>query len=254
MDGNRQRKLLILNYYHVTDVSDNNNSSRIHISYDTFSTHISTLLNWCYYPITMDDLVQFFYNDIDLPSKALLVTFGNGYKDIFTKALPVLKRFNIPAHIFLVSDFLEKEFDLNNSGEPDVRNKLLSLTDIIKLKKTGLISFGSHSRTHKKLTELSDEDLHNEIAGSKFKLEKLIGTEIPSFCYPFGIFNNRIIQSVSDAGYKFAFIPEKTRLKKELDFYSIPLTNMLNKDKDLRLWYKIFMSEKKTYNLIKTGY
>lgn len=253
MDTNSQRKLLILNYYHVTDVSDKNNLSKIHISYDTFSTHISSLLNRGYYPITMDDLVGFFYNDIDIPLKSLLVTFGNGYKDIFTKAFPVLKLFNVPAHIFLISDYLDKEFDPDNTGEPDERNKLLGLIDIIKLKKTGLISFGSHSRTHKKLTELSEEDLHNEIAGSKFKLEKLTGMEIPTFCYPFGIFDEKIIQTVSDAGYKFGFVTENARLKKEFNLYTIPLTNMFNKDKDMRLWCKIFMTERKTYNIVKTN-
>jgi peptidoglycan/xylan/chitin deacetylase (PgdA/CDA1 family) len=72
-------------------------------------------------------------------------------------------------------DYREKEKDL-----------FLSLKDIVRLKQEPLVSFGIHTRSHPVLKCLTDEEIHDEIAGSlDFYLSK-IGDSVPMFSMPFG--------------------------------------------------------------------
>lgn len=63
---------------------------------------------------------------------------------------------------------------------------------------------GSHSMTHQILVQLDDARLEHEVAGSKRMLEEKLGTPVPSFCYPNGDADERVVRAVQDAGYTWA--------------------------------------------------
>lgn len=60
---------------------------------------------------------------------------------------------------------------------------------------------GAHTLTHPDLTKLGDQTLKEEIEGSKKYLENLLGKEIQMFCYPKGLYSERVIRAVKDAGF-----------------------------------------------------
>ena len=43
-----------------------------------------------------------------LPPNPVLITIDDGYQDMFSYAYPVIKKFNLPATVFLATDFIEK--------------------------------------------------------------------------------------------------------------------------------------------------
>ncbi len=47
-----------------------------------------------------------------LPENTVIVTFDDGYKDNITYALPILKKFNVPAEIYITTGFPDKTCDL----------------------------------------------------------------------------------------------------------------------------------------------
>ena len=63
---------------------------------------------------------------------------------------------------------------------------------------------GSHSYSHPLLVQCDDTQLEHEIIGSRLRLEKELGTEVSSFCYPNGDLNERVLDVVSRAGYSLA--------------------------------------------------
>lgn len=63
---------------------------------------------------------------------------------------------------------------------------------------------GSHSHSHPLLPQCSDEELLEEIAGSKQALEAALGTPVTTFCYPNGSTDQRSVTSVRRAGYRAA--------------------------------------------------
>ena len=59
-----------------------------------------------YRPISMSELVNFFEKGIKLPRKSILVTFDDGFDDNYHTAFPILKELDIPATIFVTTDFI----------------------------------------------------------------------------------------------------------------------------------------------------
>lgn len=70
---------------------------------------------------------------------------------------------------------------------PTGANELLDWEQIREMVGSGLISIGSHTRRHTRLSDaLTPEQLHDEIAGSRSIVESNAGCEVPLFCYPNG--------------------------------------------------------------------
>jgi peptidoglycan/xylan/chitin deacetylase (PgdA/CDA1 family) len=70
------------------------------------------------------------------------------------------------------------------------------------------VTLAAHSRSHALLTALPEDQLHDEIAGSKADLEREIGACLPVFCYPAGACNRNVEAAAQRAGMRLAFTTE----------------------------------------------
>ena len=110
--------------------------------------------------------------------------------------------------------------------------------DIALWIKNGM-KIGSHSKNHKNLTNLSYEIMLNEITESKFYLENLIDSSVDSFCYPFGSFNDKIIEEVKK-NYKFAFTTKRSRYDQSIhNKYLLPRIDMGKKISNFKMYLKL---------------
>jgi peptidoglycan/xylan/chitin deacetylase (PgdA/CDA1 family) len=76
----------------------------------------------------------------------------------------------------------------------------LSQAEIREMQAAG-ISFGAHTRTHPLLTWLTDAALHDELAGSKQRVEAITGGPACWFAYPDGTFTERDMEAVRGLGF-----------------------------------------------------
>ncbi len=129
------------------------------------------------------------------------VTFDDGYRDTLENAVPVLESVGLHATVFVISDVLEGQagFDWYPADPPSA----LTVSDLPRLLESGLVDVQAHSRSHRRLTLLSDDDLRREIAGSKEQLERYVPA-ITSFSYPAGIYGPREVDAVLYAGFRAA--------------------------------------------------
>jgi len=87
---------------------------------------------------------------------------------------------------------------------------------------------GSHTRTHKRLSDISGDFkvLKNEIIGSKDEIELQLGIECKYISWPYGRLTDKdkiSIDMVQDAGYKACFGAYRgTIVPGETAVYSIP--------------------------------
>ncbi len=139
----------------------------------------------------------------NLPRKHVLLTFDDGYDDLYEHLLPLVIQHRYSPVIYLVADRIGASNVWDQAKGLRARN-LLTLNQIREMQKHGA-EFGSHTLTHPWLPDLSDLDLQREVRDSKTKLEDLLGVEVSSFAYPSGGVNSRVRDAVSDAGYKAAF-------------------------------------------------
>ncbi|MBU3958968.1 MAG: polysaccharide deacetylase family protein, partial [Candidatus Omnitrophica bacterium] len=129
-----------------------------------------------------------------IPPKSVAITFDDGYKNNYTYAFPILKKYNLPAMIFIIT---------NEVGRPG--GDRLSWDEISQMRDSGLITFGSHALGPEPLTNIkSEEQLRREIFDSRKVLREKLSQKVNIFSYPGGGFNAQIRQLVIDAGYKGA--------------------------------------------------
>ncbi len=168
---------------------------------------------------------------------AVVVTFDDGYVNNLQHAYPILKKYNVPATIFVGYNFIEnnefawwdrlehtgKKYDINklkrldqDAMEKEVFNitglkkeskkpkedDFMSWRDINKI--SDVFEIGSHTISHPILTNIKIEEAKREIFFSRKKISDKIGRNVISFAYPNGSCNTQLAQLVRQAGYKFA--------------------------------------------------
>lgn len=107
--------------------------------------------NWLnengYHPVSLQQIVDARAGRGTLPEKAVLLTFDDGYKSVYTKAFPLLKQFNFPAVIGLVGAWLETPAQgrVQYGDEQVARERFVSWDEVREMAASGLIEVASHS-------------------------------------------------------------------------------------------------------------
>jgi len=144
-------------------------------------------------------LENLFNIENDHINNKIVITFDDGYENIFTSAYPILKKYGLQACVF-ISTFINKKGKSNYfSGK-----RLMNLEQIKKLVKEGW-EIGYHTNSHIDLRHLDKRTLVNEIVNNKQIFEKDLGSKIIYFAYPYGLYNKETVDTVEKAGYKLAF-------------------------------------------------
>jgi peptidoglycan/xylan/chitin deacetylase (PgdA/CDA1 family)/glycosyltransferase involved in cell wall biosynthesis len=132
----------------------------------------------------------------NIPSDTIVITFDDGFMNFYQYAYPILKKYHLLATCFIIASKIESSDD--NFMHRDI------LQEIIK---DGIVSIGSHTASHKSLSQLGDKELLYEISGSKNKIEMKLGTPVDYFSYPYGTprdIDKRCIEILARSGYKLA--------------------------------------------------
>jgi peptidoglycan/xylan/chitin deacetylase (PgdA/CDA1 family) len=188
----------VLMYHQVGEHRPGSALNRWRVREEDFLWQLDVLKRRGYRGIALRDF-------LDAPStdtRRAVLTFDDGYRGVLQRALPALLSHGFSATVFVVLDKIGgvNDWDGETPGEP-----LLSADEIRALHAAG-IEIGSHGATHRALTGLSDADLHREVAGSKDTLERLVSAPVTSFCYPYGDFDDRVVEAVRAAGYRAATV------------------------------------------------
>jgi len=138
----------VLCYHDVRDdVLDNYDPDSGAVSTTRLISHFAWLKDHGYHVVSIDDLINAGSGQKALPEKAVLITFDDGLKSIYTRVYPLLKVFNYPVVVGLVGAWLEGDDNLLvKYGPRDLRKKdFLTWEQIKELNQSGLVEFASHS-------------------------------------------------------------------------------------------------------------
>ena len=181
---------------------------------ETLEQDLKYIQSKVYTTITMTDLINYVYNDVELPEKPIIITFDDGYYNNLSYAVPLLHKYNMKAVISIVGQYTDtfSEADEANANYGHLRWK-----DINELITDGCIEFQNHTynlhsikngrKGCKKLaseslvayTSLLTNDimkLQNEFA------ENCNGYTPNTFTYPYGAISNASIPIIRDLGFK----------------------------------------------------
>lgn len=119
--------------------------------------------------------------------KVAVVTFDDGYQDNLD-ALPILKQFNAPATVFVVTGDIGKKDVVWTEADEDLPADLMTWETLRGLRDKGW-EIASHAHEHINLGRYGRKEQEVTIGRSITEIETNIGEVPVSFAYPYGSYN-----------------------------------------------------------------
>jgi len=154
-------------------------------SLDMFIKHINVIREMDF------DIVS----EITKDEGQIQLTFDDGFLGIYDN-IRVINELDVPVKLFIITSYIGKPSHLDKS-------------QLVELSNNPLITIGSHTHSHRRLSTLNKDELRYELIYSKEILEGLIDDDVNDLCYPEGKFDCRVISYAKQVGYinQYSLIP-----------------------------------------------
>jgi hypothetical protein len=149
-----------------------------------------------------------------LERNAFHISFDDGFKNVFTNALPILQEHGASATIFVPTSIISAPNDIVERYCRVTTNypctiEMASWDDLEAACANGFV-IGSHTRTHARFSALSASQvaIEDEIYGSKADIERHLGKTCDYISWPYGRSTDADVKSlrvVELAGYRACF-------------------------------------------------
>jgi peptidoglycan/xylan/chitin deacetylase (PgdA/CDA1 family) len=139
-----------------------------------------------FHAVTLRQVYEYWLKGSPLPTRAVVISFDDGYLSQATEALPVLRKLHWPGVLNLKVNAVQKY----NLPLWRVRSLIGAGWEI-----------DAHTITHPDLTAVDSVRLWREIHGSRVLLRKMLHVPVEFFCYPSGRYNAHVVDAVRRAGY-----------------------------------------------------
>lgn len=135
-------------------------------------------------------------------SHSIAITFDDGFVSNLKAAVPVMEEFGARAINYLVADRIGKNSDWETAEGGEAR-PLMDDAQVRDWLAAGNW-IGAHTCCHPRLSKIPRDRAREEIFSSKRKLEDRFGQLIEHFAYPFGDYDDAVVEMVREAGFKTA--------------------------------------------------
>lgn len=182
----------ILLYHHV---NPSPNWSPYFITSALFTEQMDWLAANGYTSITATQLAKAIIYGGYLPEKPVVITFDDGYQDVYTVAFPILQERGLIGNFYIVAQFLR---ETPGGATPEVQG--VTIEEAQTMAAAGW-EIGSHSMSHANL--VFGGSLEYEVGQSRAELADKLDVPISTFCYPYGAAYWRpgLFEAVRDYGY-----------------------------------------------------
>ncbi len=227
--GNSNQYIVLC--YH--DIQDNPAEQRVSDAVTLSSYELIRQFDWLkahnYNIISLDDIRAAKRGQAVLPDKAVLLTFDDGYLSTYTRAFPLLKAYNYPAVVGLVTQWMETPFNrtFQYGSQPMARKQLMSWQQVNEMIDSGLVEIASHShdlhhghraspqgnmlpaatnRIYNENNEMYENDeqyrerIHADLSMSMNLIMKHTGNRPRAIIWPYGSYNQETISIAIQLG------------------------------------------------------
>ncbi len=167
----------------------------------------------------------------------VLITFDDGDYSILTNGLPVLRKYNCPAILFVITELIDTSFPfwwdeiidhttdpeqlrrskiLSNHQRLDLLNvlrskhgrqsyKQLTIAELMELERSN-VHIANHSHTHPMFDQCTEDEIKSELRASRefFKKHGLKGGQ--TFAYPNGSYTYSTQRILKEEGVEYVFL------------------------------------------------
>ena len=176
--------------YHQVGVPGPGEVASLFVPPETFRGHLDCLSDRGFRAVSPDELADALAGRRPggFPDRPLMISFDDADARTLGPAIEALAERSWPAAGYFVT------------GSGETFPAPAQVEDFRRARFT----VGSHCVTHRRLTELSEEALRNELVESRRRLEVRVGRSVEHLAYPCGVFGRRELAAAREAGYRTA--------------------------------------------------
>ena len=166
--------------------------------------------------ISLQDFLAWKRGEKNIPPRAAVITFDDGWKSQYEVGWPIMKKYGYPLTLFIYTEGVK---GMHFGGGAAMSWEMLG-----EMRDAG-VDIQAHSATHQDLRKpydkvqkkkLNPEEyqqwLTAEVIGSKQLLEQKLGIKVNCFAVPFGYINDQVREFIKKAGYEAVFTVYGQRL------------------------------------------
>ncbi len=228
-----KRPIYIINYHRVLHAHELPHYlfTPMALSVHVFERQMDFFRRRCHV-LSLAECLNILQNDLPVPERAIVLTFDDGYKELYTAVRPILEKYHLPVTVFLPAGLIGEDTPLwfDAVGQrlqmADLRNLILG-DDVPNDIMTLIQQMGSlpHDRRNlaartavKKIAQLR-HDLRKAVVEEVMKLpvvtngspdntlkllEEKLDHAVEFFSYPWGCYNELVVNKVRQFGYRCA--------------------------------------------------
>lgn len=202
---------VILLYHHVSNTTPKITS----VSPNTLRQHMQYLAE-NHNVLPLKQVIEALQNKQPLPEKTVVITFDDGYENIYENAHPILKEFEFPYTIFVNPPLIGTV-----SYQLDWQQ--------VKLMASENVSFANHGKQHNHMLNKENGESQQDwlkrtmqdIQYAEKMLAKNVGYSLKYFAYPYGEFDQQLKTQLSSQGY-IGFAQHSGAIASHSDFSALP--------------------------------
>jgi peptidoglycan/xylan/chitin deacetylase (PgdA/CDA1 family) len=152
--------------------------------------------------------------------QGIALTFDDGMRTVFTRALPILRSYSAPAHLFLTTSVVgaTNRWRSQPVGAPSF--EMLQWSEIAALQEAG-VRIEAHTARHPDLRRLSDANLREECESADEIIALRLGIRPRYFAYPYGLSDTRV-RNFTRQRYCASFTTDLRELRRNEDKAALP--------------------------------
>lgn len=192
-----------------------------------FESHMKYLHDNGYKVIPLRSLVLWYQGKGSAPApKSVVIVEDDAHKSVYSDMLPIVRKYRFPVTVFVYPSAISNA------------KYAMTWDQLRELKKSGLFDFQSHTYWHpnfkrerKKLSPAAlDKLVTEQLTKSKRKLEQEVGGPVDLLAWPFGIYDDYLLQKAHAAGYIGTFSIERRHAGRGEKLQILPRYLLVNAD------------------------
>lgn len=223
-------KLTVLAYHDVVDARTPD------VDQDAVTQReLAEQLQWLrasgYQFVSLQQVLEADKGNVTLPSRAVLLTFDDGYRSFYTRVMPLLRMLQVPAVAAIVGSWLEPDASgrVLVDGVPTSAERFMTPAQVKEIAASGLVEVASHtwgqhesvmaspqgSRIPAVVTRkydnaartYEDEATYQKRLARDFErnaqfIEKVTGRRPRALVWPYGRYNGKALQAAAETGHE----------------------------------------------------
>jgi peptidoglycan/xylan/chitin deacetylase (PgdA/CDA1 family) len=175
-----------------------------------FRAQLRALAAHGYRAVTLERVFRAWHHRASLPRRPIVLSFDDGFRGIWSAALPALRARRWPGVLFLLLHHLDQP------GRWD-----LATRQVRQLLAAGW-ELDAHGLREVDLTAISSRAVWNVVHGSRVALRRRFGVPVSFYCYPVGAHDRSVIRLVRRAGYRGAVTTVEGYAQPRDDQFALP--------------------------------